>query len=306
MMSARTYATTIAGLLVGAQACATAPHSEQFNEARKTYQEAAQGKAAELTPDELLRAENLLRDAEAAGNNSAEEKHLAYLAHRQAQIAQSSAQKRSMNEQLAELKDKRTALQERAREQAEKRAESYREKYEETQESKEQIAQELEEIKKEKEELQKQLDDMSGQLEGLAEVVRKKDELVLTISGSVLFETDESQLMPAAKNKLQRVASVLQGREGWEKIIVVGHTDDRGPSEYNQKLSKERATSVRQYLIDQGIAREEIEAEGEGESEPIASNKTSAGRARNRRVELHIKDKGKGSRESSPQYGMSD
>lgn len=304
MKTARIYATTMTGLMVGAQACATTPHSEQFNEAQKAYQEAAQGKASELTPDELLRAENLLKDAKAAENSSAREKHLAYLAQRQAQIAQSSAEKRSMNAQLADLQDERTALQEQAREQAEQRAAAYEEKYKETQKSKEELAQELQEIKQEKQKLQTQLNDMSGQLEGLAEVVRKKDELVLTISGSVLFETNESELMPAAKSKLQRVASVLRDREGWEKIVVVGHTDARGPTDYNQQLSKERATSVRQYLVDQGIDRSEIEAEGEGESEPIASNETPAGRARNRRVELRIKDREKA--EASPQFGMSD
>lgn len=303
-MKNRIYITAITGLTVGAAACATPPHSQQFQEAQKAYGDAAQGKASELTPDELLRAENLLKDAKAAENGSMEEKHLAYLAQRQAQIAQSNAQSRAMKDELRGLRDRRVELQEEARKRAEQRAETYEKKYEETEQSKRQLAQEVEELRKEKRKLQTELDDMSGELEGLAEVVRKKDELVLTISGSVLFETNESQLMGAAKNKLERVAKVLQDREGWKKVVVVGHTDSRGPEAYNQRLSRDRAQSVRQYLIDEGMNATEIEAEGEGESDPIATNDTPAGRARNRRVELRIKDREQ--EKPSSEYGMAD
>lgn len=304
------HALAIAGLMIGSQACATTPHSDQFLEAKRTYQEAQRGKASELTPDELLRAENLLEDAEAAENSSNEERHLAYLAQRQAQVAQSHAQKRAMNDELANLRDQRVELQEQARKRAEARAQTYEERYEETKESreqlaedKEQLAQQLEELKQEKKKLQSDLNDMSGQLEGLAEVVRKKDELVLTISGSILFETNESELMDPAKDKLQRVASVLQDREGWKNVVVVGHTDSRGPDSYNQQLSRERAQSVRDYLIEQGMQSRKVEAEGEGESDPIATNETPAGRARNRRVELRIKDKEQS--DTMNDYGMS-
>jgi len=301
----------LSGAVLGAQACATTPHSQQFQEARNTYQQASNGKAAELTPDELLRAENLLEEAAAQDNGSSDEVHLAYLAQRQAQIAQSHAQRRAMKTQLAEMEERRVALQEQARKRAEQRAQSYEERYEETQEryeetrqTKEELAQQLEELRREKQKLQNELNDMSGQLEGLAEVVRKKDELVLTISGSVLFETNESELMSAAKKKLERVASVLQDRDGWKKVVVVGHTDSRGPEDYNQKLSQERARSVRQYLVDKGMDASAIAAEGEGEGDPIATNETPAGRARNRRVELRIKDREKASEGS--QYGALD
>ena len=71
-------------------------------------------------------------------------------------------------------------------------------------------------------------------------------------------------------------------------IKVVGHTDSVGSDAYNQGLSERRASSVAEYLLSQHVAPSKVTSEGKGESEPVADNETDAGRAKNRRVELHI------------------
>jgi OOP family OmpA-OmpF porin len=73
-----------------------------------------------------------------------------------------------------------------------------------------------------------------------------------------------------------------------EVIIAVGHTDSIGTDAYNQKLSLRRAEAVKAYLISKGIDAKRVYTEGKGEKQPVTSNKTSAGRAKNRRVEVEV------------------
>ena len=71
-----------------------------------------------------------------------------------------------------------------------------------------------------------------------------------------------------------------------EVIIAVGHTDSVGSDAYNQKLSVRRAEAVKAYLVSKGIEKNRVYTEGKGEKQPVADNKTAAGRAKNRRVEI--------------------
>ncbi len=73
---------------------------------------------------------------------------------------------------------------------------------------------------------------------------------------------------------------------------VVGHTDSKGSDALNNPLSQERANSVRNFLSDRGVAEGRIETVGRGEREPIASNETVEGRAKNRRVEIFLREPG--------------
>ena len=73
-----------------------------------------------------------------------------------------------------------------------------------------------------------------------------------------------------------------------EVIIAVGHTDSVGSDAYNQKLSVKRAESVKAYLVTKGIEKNRVYTEGKGEKQPVADNKTSEGRAKNRRVEIEV------------------
>jgi OOP family OmpA-OmpF porin len=73
-----------------------------------------------------------------------------------------------------------------------------------------------------------------------------------------------------------------------EVIIAVGHTDNVGSDVYNQKLSVKRAESVKAYLVSKGIEKNRIYTEGKGEKQPVADNKTTEGRNKNRRVEIEV------------------
>ncbi len=103
----------------------------------------------------------------------------------------------------------------------------------------------------------------------------------------VLFDTAKSTLRPLAREKLAKVAGIVSGHPGL-KLDVEGHTDSVGTDDYNQTLSEQRGSSVRDYLTNQGMATASVTSKGFGESQPIASNDTVPGRQQNRRVELVI------------------
>lgn len=114
-------------------------------------------------------------------------------------------------------------------------------------------------------------------------------EEVITLSdaNNVLFAFDKSDLMPEFQKELSDLVVNLQ-KSDIKGIKVVGHTDSMGSDAYNQKLSERRAASVVNFLEGKGVSASLLTSEGKGESEPVADNATSAGRAQNRRVELHL------------------
>jgi OOP family OmpA-OmpF porin len=101
----------------------------------------------------------------------------------------------------------------------------------------------------------------------------------------VHFDFDRATLKPGATSTLDQVANELQQQRG-VRYEVVGHTDSVGSDAYNQGLSERRAEAVRAYLVSHGVSASQLTTRGEGESNPVASNTTSADRAKNRRVEV--------------------
>ena len=110
--------------------------------------------------------------------------------------------------------------------------------------------------------------------------------LVVNMS-DVLFDTGKFTLRPEAREKLARVAGIVEGHPGL-KLAVEGYTDSVGADDYNQKLSESRGGSVRDDLIQQGMAADSVTSAGFGKTMPVASNDTADGRQQNRRVELVI------------------
>jgi outer membrane protein OmpA-like peptidoglycan-associated protein len=109
--------------------------------------------------------------------------------------------------------------------------------------------------------------------------------------GDVLFDTGKATLKPAAREKLSKLAGILLAYPGALLLEIEGHTDSVGSDELNNKLSQNRAESVRDYLVQSGVKTERIKAvRGFGKTKPIATNDTAAGRATNRRVEVVIED----------------
>jgi len=99
------------------------------------------------------------------------------------------------------------------------------------------------------------------------------------------FDTNSAQLRKTAAPKLDDVVS-FAAKYPDAKLVVSGHTDNRGSKAYNQKLSERRAAAVKAYLVKKGVAAERISTQGYGLDQPVADNKTAEGRAKNRRVEI--------------------
>lgn len=109
----------------------------------------------------------------------------------------------------------------------------------------------------------------------------------VTFAADAFFDFDKATLKPEGKAKLDDLASKL-GSLNLEVIIAVGHTDSIGSDAYNQKLSVRRAEAVKSYLVGKGVDEKRVYTEGKGEKQPVATNKTAAGRAQNRRVEIEV------------------
>ncbi|MBZ5635964.1 MAG: OmpA family protein [Acidobacteriia bacterium] len=110
--------------------------------------------------------------------------------------------------------------------------------------------------------------------------------LIVNMS-DVLFDTAKFSLRPEAREKLAKVAGIVAGHPGLS-LAVEGHTDNVGGDDYNQKLSEQRGSAVRDYLTQQGIQPDSVSTKGFGKTQPVASNETASGRQQNRRVELVI------------------
>jgi outer membrane protein OmpA-like peptidoglycan-associated protein len=110
--------------------------------------------------------------------------------------------------------------------------------------------------------------------------------LIVNMS-DVLFDTAKFSLRPEAREKLAKVAGIISGHPGL-RLDVEGHTDNVGGDDYNQQLSEQRGSAVRDYLTQQGLQQDSVTTKGLGKTQPIATNDTAAGRQQNRRVELVI------------------
>ncbi|MBT9504803.1 MAG: OmpA family protein [Burkholderiaceae bacterium] len=109
----------------------------------------------------------------------------------------------------------------------------------------------------------------------------------VTFAADAFFDFDKSVLKTEAKAKLDDLVGKTGGIN-LEVIIAVGHTDSVGTDAYNQKLSVSRSEAVKAYLVSKGVEKNRVYTEGKGEKQPVADNKTSEGRAKNRRVEIEV------------------
>lgn len=121
-----------------------------------------------------------------------------------------------------------------------------------------------------------------AQVERIGEGIR----LVLG-ENAVRFDTNKSTLTAAAKANLDKLVPVFQSYADTD-LVIYGYTDSTGAVEYNQKLSEQRAASVKAYLASKGLNVSRFTSKGMGISDPIASNETTEGKAQNRRVEFAI------------------
>ncbi len=113
------------------------------------------------------------------------------------------------------------------------------------------------------------------------------DILRVTMTEQTAFEFDSAQIKSGFYTTMDKIANVVN-RYGKTHLTIVGHTDNVGTEEYNQRLSERRAQAVAQYFANQGVIQERLAPEGKGEAAPRASNATPEGRRLNRRVEIYI------------------
>ena len=109
----------------------------------------------------------------------------------------------------------------------------------------------------------------------------------MTYAADAFFDFDKSVLKPEGKAKLDDLVGKVKDIN-LEVIIAVGHTDSVGGDAYNQALSVRRSEAVKAYLTSKGVEKNRVYTEGKGEKQPVADNKTSEGRAKNRRVEIEV------------------
>ncbi|MEX2191332.1 MAG: OmpA family protein [Bacteroidota bacterium] len=291
-MKAIPYLVIIAclGLLFWVNGCASSVPPPELTNARLSYQRASAGQAAQLVPAELHKAHAALIAAERSFEDeptSYRTRDLAYIADRKARMAEALAITVAQNaatvqankdyqttqtaivktakedlaasERSVELKTEQLAAEQSARFDAEKRATD----------------------------AQKRATDAQADLARLAAVKEEERGLVITLSGSVLFASNKSELLPAAQNRLNQVSDALMATKE-RRLTVEGHTDSQGTSSYNLELSQQRAEAVRSYIVARGYPGDLIQARGIGKDRPISDNASIEGRANNRRVEIIV------------------
>ena len=109
----------------------------------------------------------------------------------------------------------------------------------------------------------------------------------ISLTTDTSFGFDKSKLEPEGIQRLKKLHAEIQSAKV-DSILATGHTDSIGKASYNKKLSIRRAQAVKDYLVKLGIPSERIFIDGKGATQPVASNKTSEGRARNRRVDVEV------------------
>ncbi|NHA07530.1 OmpA family protein [Mucilaginibacter sp. HC2] len=120
-----------------------------------------------------------------------------------------------------------------------------------------------------------------------ATVTREGEGILVKFDSGILFDTDKSDVKPAAQANLQKLATSLQNNPN-TNILIVGHTDSTGTAQHNMDLSIRRAEAVKSYIVSNNVSSSRLTTSGKGKTEPIADNATPAGRAQNRRVEIVI------------------
>lgn len=277
---------------------------------------------SDRVPLALSDAERAVRAASAEGLSESELSHRINLAAKRIEIARAEAFRAQAREQIDEVEAERTRLLLRAsrlevqqarreaeramlqseaareeadrtrmeamtaeelREEAARREADAREEAQAARRLAEAQASEIELARREADLATEAAESMRRRLEYLE--LRETDRGVVVTLGDVLFESGDTSLEPEARDQLDDVVRLVEG-EPDKQIRIEGHTDSTGSSSANMRISRLRAESVRDALVEQGIDVDRIQALGMGEDFPIASNDSADGRRKNRRVDV--------------------
>ena len=274
----------VAASFVVLLACGSGLPPKELVDARAAYQSASKGPAAQQSPAELHVAKQSLDVAERSFNDEGDSpatKDFAYIAIRKSALADSSARAG-----LA-IKEREAAEREAQAVQASQLSDA-RSQLSSTKNSLEKTQDQLAREKAAREAAEKAAALAMADLNRLAAVKQEPRGMVITLSGGVLFASNESTLLPAAILKLNEVADALIKGNPDSNMTVEGHTDSQGQRQYNMDLGQKRADAVKAQLVARGVAADRIKSVGVGPDRPIADNKSAEGRANNRRVEIIV------------------
>jgi len=278
----------------------------ELYEAMNAVQIAEAGGAAQYAPDSLANAKTALQNARDIDSRhddrkqtityareavqAAEDARIITIRKIQAEDEANAKRERDEAQQQAQVAQQQAdQAQQNAQQQAEQRAEADREaeKAREAQQQAELARQQAEQAQQQAVQREAEIrEQLRQQLSAVLQTRETARGLIMNMS-DVLFDFNKYSLKPEAREKLAKISGILLAYPGL-KMQVEGYTDNIGTDEYNQKLSEERAGTVRDYLVSQSVADDSVSAQGFGKSNPIADNSTNTGRAQNRRVELVV------------------
>lgn len=258
------------GMSAIATGCAQSLPPHELADARAAYDRAAAGPAAQLNPAQLHVAEQQLLAAQALFDKDGDTfrtRDAAYVAERIAELADVQARTIDSDRQLKTSEEQGRTV--RAQQLATTSAQLTR--------TRERLAATTAAV---------------AQLAALSSIKNVRQDqrgTVITLSGSVLFASNQHDLLTSARETLTNVANALATSDPSSTFIVQGYTDSQGSEDYNLTLSRGRAETVRAFLMAHGIPADRITAEGLGPASPVADNMTPEGRANNRRVEIVVR-----------------
>jgi outer membrane protein OmpA-like peptidoglycan-associated protein len=238
--------------------------------AREACQTAEEARVMSIKRAQEEQAEN---ERKAAADREAQARADAQAQQAAAAQAQAQAEQAQQAQQQAELARRQSEL---AQQQAAQQAQQ-------AEQAREQAEQQRQQAENDKAQMRARM------LQQLNQVLQTRDTArgLIVNMPDVLFDTGKADLKSSARERLAKVAGILIAYPDI-RVEIDGYTDSTGSLEFNERLSQQRAESVRSYLASQGVNSGSITTQGFGPSQPIASNDTAAGRQQNRRVELVV------------------
>jgi outer membrane protein OmpA-like peptidoglycan-associated protein len=271
-------------------ACGAHLAPKELVDARAAYERAAQSNAPRRVPAELHVARESLDQAErkfADDPDSQDTIDSAYIAMRKAQRAQALGDAAAASDSKSLAEHEQTRTQQAIIENQQGKLRKTESQLAKERDSLAQQIQVTEDERQKRIEAEKKAHDAMDALSKSLAVKADTRGTVITLSGGVLFATGQATILPGAQAQLNQVADALK-TQAEHHFTVEGHTDNQGTDAINNDLANRRANAVRDYLVVRGVAAEAITAQGIGSTRPVADNRTTEGRAMNRRVEIVV------------------
>jgi len=272
-------------------------------EARNAVRIAKDAGAGQYSPSELQKAQDLLNQAEDYYRRKQGTGPIGTAAREAAQTAEEARLMSLKREQDEQAEQERKAAADRAAKaqadaqaqqaaaaQAQAQAAQSQAEAQQAEQARQEAAQQAQQAEQARQQAEADKAQIRARmLQQLNQVLSTKDTArgLIVSMPDVLFDTGKADLRPTARERLAKVAGILLAYPDIH-VEVDGYTDSTGSLEFNERLSQQRAESVRSYLASQGVNQSSITTQGFGPNNPIASNDTSAGRQHNRRVELVV------------------